>query len=281
MILVFGKTGQVGRQLARAHDVVALDRGAGDLTDPAACARAIHRLAPRAVINAAAFTDVDGAEDHQEMVHLINAQAPGAMAVACGERAIPFVQISTDYVFDGTGHTPWVPDAPVNPINTYGHSKSAAEDAVRQAGGTTAILRTSWVFSPQGRNFVTTMLRLGRQHDELGVVADQHGGPTPAADIAAACLTIARDLCDTPDASGTYHFSGVPDVSWADFAREVFAAAAMPTNVRDIATSDFPTQARRPANSRLNCDTLSTFGLTRPDWRQALRHMLSTTGSPQ
>lgn len=281
MILVFGKTGQVGRELARADDVMVLDRAAADLADPAACARAIHRLAPRAVINAAAFTDVDGAEDHQEMAHRVNSQAPGAMAVACTERAIPFVQISTDYVFDGTGDTPWVPDAPTNPINTYGHSKSAGEGAVRQAGGITAILRTSWVFSDQGRNFVTTMLRLGRQHDALDIVADQHGGPTPAADIAAACLTIARQLCDTPDAAGTYHFSGAPDVSWADFARQIFATTAMPTKVRNIGTCDFPTRARRPANSRLNCDTLSTFGLTRPDWRQALQHMLSKTGSSQ
>ncbi len=281
MILVFGKTGQVGGALAGADDVVALDRGAADLSDPSACARAIDRLAPRAVINAAAYTYVDGAEADAERAHLINARAPGAMATACAERAIPFVHISTDYVFDGGGARPWAPGDRPDPVNLYGQSKLAGERAVQAAGGTSVILRTSWVFSGRGRNFATTMLRLGRQQSSLRVVADQHGGPTPAGAIAATCLTIADHLCRAPGDGGIHHFSGAPDVTWADFAREIFTAAGMDTKVQDIMTDAFPTPARRPANSRLNCDTLSAFGLSRPDWRAALGAMFTTAGAPQ
>lgn len=281
MILVFGKTGQVACALQRQADVVALDRSAADLADPAACARAIRTHAPQAVINAAAWTAVDQAEDQEAAATVVNGDAPGAMARACAALDIPFVHISTDYVFDGTGSAPWRPDSPVGPLGAYGRSKLAGERAVQAVGGTAVILRTSWVFSAQGKNFVRTMLRLGAAQPSLAVVADQIGGPTAAGDIAAACLVMAAGLQTRPELAGIYHFSGVPDVSWADFAREIFAQAGLPCTVRDIASADYPQKARRPANSRLDCTTLhQAFGIARPDWRTSLTHVLHATAEP-
>ena len=275
MILVFGKTGQVACALQRQADVVALDRSAADLADPAACARTIRTHAPRAVINAAAWTAVDQAEDEEAAATVVNGAAPGAMARACAALDIPFVHISTDYVFDGAGHTPWQPGDTTGPLGAYGRSKLAGERAVQAAGGTAAILRTSWVFSAQGKNFVKTMLRLGAVQPSLAVVADQIGGPTAAADIAAACRVMARGLQTRPELAGIYHFSGAPDVSWADFAREIFAQAGLPCTVRDIASAEYPQKAQRPANSRLDCTSLQTaFGIARPDWRLSLTHVL-------
>ena len=275
MILVFGKTGQVACALQRQADVVALDRAEADLADPEACARAIRTHAPRAVINAAAWTAVDQAEAEEAAATVVNGDAPGAMARACAALDIPFVHISTDYVFDGTGSAPWRPDSPVGPLGAYGRSKLAGERAVQAVGGTAVILRTSWVFSAQGKNFVRTMLRLGAAQPSLAVVADQIGGPTAAGDIAAACLVMAAGLQTRPELAGIYHFSGVPDVSWADFAREIFAQAGLPCTVRDIASADYPQKARRPANSRLDCTSLhQAFGIARPDWRASLTHVL-------
>lgn len=275
MILVFGKTGQVACALQRQADVVALDRSAADLANPEACARAIRAQAPRMVINAAAWTAVDQAEDAEPAATVVNGGAPGAMARACAGLGIPFVHLSTDYVFDGTGSTPWRPDSPVGPLGAYGRSKLAGERAVQAAGGSFAILRTSWVFSAPGRNFVKTMLRLGAAHPSLSVVADQIGGPTAAADIAAACLVMARALQTRPELAGLYHFSGAPDVSWADFAREIFAQAGLPCAVRAIPSADYPQKAHRPGNSRLDCTSLQTaFGIARPDWRTSLTQVL-------
>ncbi|SLN70024.1 dTDP-4-dehydrorhamnose reductase [Roseovarius gaetbuli] len=281
-LLIFGKTGQVAQALQATTPVTALDRSAADLADPAACARAIHAHAPRAVINAAGWTAVDDAEDHPEAAHVINALAPAAMAAACAERNIPFVHISTDYVFDGQGNTPYAPDDPAAPLGVYGITKEAGERAVRAAGGCSAILRTSWVFSAHGNNFVKTMLRLGTQRDALSIVNDQIGGPTPARAIAAACLEMATQLHTNPDRAGTYHLSGDPDVSWAAFATEIFAQAGLACTVTPIPSAEFPTKARRPANSRLSCDSLAaTFGITRPDWRLDLADVLyDLKGSP-
>jgi dTDP-4-dehydrorhamnose reductase len=274
-VLVFGKTGQVAIELQRQADVLALARDEADLTDPAACAEVILRHAPDAVINAAAFTAVDQAESDEAIATLINGAAPGAMAGACADLGIPFVHISTEYVFDGTGTAPWSADAPTGPLGAYGRSKLAGEAAIQAAGGSFAILRTSWVVSAHGKNFVKTMLRLGSARDQLTVVADQVGGPTPASEIAAACLSIAAQLQADPSKSGTYHFSGAPDLSWADFAREIFHQAGLPCQVIDIPTSDYPTPARRPANSRMDCaSTALTFGISRPDWRKGLSLIL-------
>ena len=271
-LLVFGKTGQVARELQRrAPDAIFLGRDEADLSDPAACAAAIDKIRPTAVINAAAYTAVDAAESEEPLATRINGDAPGAMARACARLGCPFVHISTDYVFDGSGTTPWPVDAPTGPLGAYGRSKLSGEQAVRAAGGVHAILRTSWVVSAHGRNFVKTMLRLGAEREKLTIVADQVGGPTPAGDIAEACLAMAGQLAKDPSKSGTYHFSGAPDVSWADFARAIFARAGLACEVEDIPTSAYPTPAARPANSRLDCSaTLSAFGIARPDWRNGL-----------
>ena len=274
-ILVFGKTGQVARELQALAPVIALGRDEADLALPGACAAAVEHYAPTAVINAAAYTAVDRAEDEEELATQINGAAPTEMARACASRDIPLVHLSTDYVFDGSGEAPWRPDDPVAPISAYGRSKLAGEQGVAVAGGRYAILRTSWVFSAHGQNFVKTMLRLGDDRDQLRIVADQIGGPTPAAAIAQACLTIANQLAEDRAKAGTYHFAGAPDVSWADFARTIFAQAGLACDVADIGTADYPTPARRPANSRLDCSaTKSVFGIKRPDWQDGLAAVL-------
>ena len=279
-LLVFGRSGQVARELAiRAPDAVFLGREAADLSDAPACAKAIRDHKPTAVINAAAWTAVDRAEDHEEEARVVNGDAPTAMARACAEMDIPFIHISTDYVFDGSGDRPRQVTEAAAPLNAYGRTKLAGEDGVTAAGGRHAILRTSWVFSAHGANFVTTMLRLSRDRDTLNIVADQIGGPTPAGDIAAACLRIADRLGATPAATGCYHFSGAPDVSWADFARAIFDMAGRQVTVTDIPTSEYPTPASRPLNSRLDCrETDAVFGIRRPDWRDGLSAVLTDLG---
>lgn len=273
--LVFGSTGQVASELKARDDVIALDRAQADLSDPAACAAAIMAQRPDVVINAAAYTAVDRAEDEPVLAHTINAEAPGAMARACAELGIPFLHISTDYVFDGTGSTPWSVDDAIAPLGVYGKTKAAGEQAVRAAGGAHAILRTSWVFSAHGANFVKTMLRLSETRDALGVVNDQIGGPTPAGGIADALLIMARAMVDG-HAGGTYHYAGAPAVSWECFARETFAAAGRSIDVTGIPTSQYPTPAARPLNSRLDCTLLETeFGITPPDWKADLAKIVS------
>jgi len=276
-ILVFGHSGQVATALRAYGDVIALRRDQADLSDPEACAAAIAQHAPRAVINAAAYTAVDAAEENEAAATVINGAAPGAMARACAARGIPFVHISTDYVFDGTGSQPWRPEDVPGPVSAYGRSKLAGEAAVRAAGGISVILRTSWVFSETGTNFVKTMLRLGAERDALNVVADQIGGPTAAVDIAAACIAVVEGLIADPARAGTYHYSGAPDVSWAEFARSIMAQAGLVTQVTDIPTSAYPTPATRPLNSRLDCRDLEThFGLARPNWRASLTSVFNT-----
>ncbi|MEJ2030169.1 MAG: dTDP-4-dehydrorhamnose reductase [Maritimibacter sp.] len=276
MILVFGKSGQVATELQRLlPDAVFLGRDAADLSDPDACAAAIVAHRPEAVINAAAYTAVDKAEEEEALATRVNGEAPGTMARACAAQGIPFVHISTDYVFNGAGDAPFAPDHPTAPLGAYGRSKLAGEEAVQAAGGTYAILRTSWVFSAHGANFVKTMLRLSETRDALNVVADQIGGPTPARAIAEACVTISDQLRADPAKSGTYHFSGAPDVSWAEFARAIFAISGRDVSVSDIPASDYPTPAKRPANSRMDCTATQTaFGIARPDWAAGLSDVL-------
>ena len=273
-VLVFGKTGQVAQELARLGDVICMDRSQADLSDPAACAEIIAQTDASAVINAAAYTAVDRAEDEETLATRINGLTPAALARTAAARGLPFVQISTDYVFDGSGDQPWTPDAPTAPLNAYGRSKLAGEEGVRAAAGPHVILRTSWVFSALGANFVKTMLRLSESRDQLTVVADQIGGPTWAGDIARTCLTLAEALMNGHP-GGTYHLSGGPDTSWASFAREIFAQAGRATHVTDIPTANYPTPAKRPANSRLDCTSLTCdFAIPRPDWRAGLTHVL-------
>ena len=275
MILVFGKTGQVATELRRIGDVVALGRDQANLSDLAACVDAIGAHRPRAVINAAAYTAVDRAEEEEVLATLINGDAPTVMAQACVELGIPLIHISTDYVFAGTGDAPWQPDDPTAPQNAYGRSKLAGEIGICNSGAVHAILRTSWVVSAHGANFVKTMLRLSNKRDAINVVADQIGGPTPAHDIAAKCLQIAEQLIADPSKSGTYHYSGGPDVSWADFARTIFEQASKSVAVTSIPTTHYPTPAKRPLNSRMDCgSTQQVFGIARPDWRVGLSMIL-------
>ena len=275
MILVFGKTGQVATELQRLGGVMALGRDQADLSDPAACADAIRAHGPRAVLNAAAHTAVDRAEEEEASATIINSDAPTTMARVCAELGIPFIHISTDYVFEGTGDTPWQPNDPTTPQNAYGRGKLAGEIGIRNSAAVHVILRTSWVVSTHGANFVKTMLRLSETRDALNIVADQIGGPTPARDIAAACLQMAEQLITDPSKSGTYHYSGAPDVSWADFARLIFEQAGKAVTVTSIPTTDYPTPAKRPLNSRMDCGTTEqVFGIARPDWRDGLNKIL-------
>jgi dTDP-4-dehydrorhamnose reductase len=277
-VLVFGQTGQVARELAlrvpAGVDLTCVDRLRADLSDPATCAAAVFAADADVVINAAAWTAVDRAEAEEDAATVVNGAAPTAMARAAAARGLPFLQISTDYVFDGAGTVPFAPEHPTGPLGAYGRSKLAGESGVRDAAGRYVILRTSWVVSAHGANFVKTMLRLGAERDALNVVADQVGGPTPAADIADALFTIARAMVDG-HAGGTYHLSGAPDTSWADFARAIMAGAALDCRITDIPSSAYPTPARRPMNSRLDCTSLfRDFGIGRPDWRMGLHDIL-------
>ncbi|MCQ0969120.1 dTDP-4-dehydrorhamnose reductase (plasmid) [Paracoccus sp. TK19116] len=276
-LLVFGKTGQVARELQRlAPDADYADRERADLARPMDCAALIRDVKPRLVINAAAFTAVDKAEDDEETARLANTESPAAMAEECAELSIPFLTVSTDYVFDGSGDRPWREDDETGPLGIYGSSKRDGEAAVAEAGGQSAILRTSWVFSAHGSNFVKTMLRLGAEKDGINVVADQIGGPTPAAAIARALLTMGEQMIGDSDKRGLYHFAGGPETSWAGFAREIFAQAGVSCDVNEIPTADYPTPAQRPLNSRLDCSRIEAdFGIARPDWNAGLADVLA------
>lgn len=277
-MLVFGQTGQVATELARRMpgDMQAtfLSRDKADLSRPETCAAAVLAGDWDAVINAAAWTAVDRAEAEEDAALTANARAPEAMARAAEARRIPFLHLSTDYVFDGAGTAPFAPGHPTGPLGAYGRTKLAGEEAVRAAGGSALILRTSWVVSAHGANFVKTMLRLGRERESLNVVADQIGGPTPAQAIAEALILAARAMRDG-QAGGTHHFAGAPETSWAGFARAIMAGAGLTCRIDEIATSAYPTPARRPLNSRLDCSAFTAeFGVARPDWRDGLGHIL-------
>ena len=275
-VLVFGQTGQVARELARRcpAGVTArfLGRAEADLMDPAACAAAIADC--DVVINAAAWTAVDKAEAEETAATVVNGAAPTAMAARCAALGLPFLHISSDYVFDGGGDAPFHPDHPTTPLGAYGRSKLAGEQGVLAAGGRALILRTSWVVSAHGTNFVKTMLRLGRERDSLNVVADQVGGPTPAAAIADALYTAATAMAQGAP-GGVHHFAGAPDTSWAGFARLIITRAGLACHVHDIPSSAYPTPAKRPLNSRLDCTGFTAaFGIPRPDWRAGLDEIL-------
>ena len=278
-ILMFGRTGQVATEIRRLGNVEALGREEADLADPEACAAHVASSAADVIINAAAYTAVDQAEKEEGLATTINGDTPTAMARAAATKNIPFLHLSTDYVFDGTGDAPWRPEDATNPLGAYGRSKLLGEQGICAAGGRFVILRTSWVFSTHGRNFVNTMLRLAGERDEVSVVSDQFGGPTAAADIAAVLLRIAESLHAGNGKAGIHHFSGAPDVSWADFASEIFRVTGTTTRVNPIASANYPTPAKRPANSRLDCRSLrDAFGIERPDWRAAVRAVLGELG---
>lgn len=270
-IVVFGKSGQLATELSRMADVRLMGRDVADFADPDGVAQVARTVDADVFINAAAYTAVDRAEDEEALATVINGSSVGALAREASKRSIPLIHVSTDYVFDGSGNTAWKPDQRANPASAYGRSKLAGEQAIVAARGPHAILRTSWVFSTIGKNFVKSMLRKAADGCAIDIVDDQVGGPTPAIDLAGACLEAARQLHANHELSGTYHFSGAPDVSWAGFAEAIFASARYEARVNRVLTKDFPTPAKRPANSRLDCSSLEkTFGIERPDWRVRL-----------
>jgi dTDP-4-dehydrorhamnose reductase len=276
-VLVTGGSGQVGGALLRLApadvEIVAPSRGELDLTDPAALAAIVNSRPWTAVVNCAAYTAVDKAESDVIAAWQINALAPAALAAATAAAGIPLIHVSTDYVFDGSKAEPYREDDPVAPLGVYGASKLGGEVAVRTANPAHVILRTAWVVSATGHNFVKTMLRLGAERPQLRVVADQKGCPTAADDIARAILTILGRIGQ--GANGTYHFVNEGEATWHGLAEAVFARAAThgrpaPT-VEAIATSDYPTPAARPANSRLATDKITRdFGIVPRDWKDAV-----------
>ena len=275
MILVFGQSGQVARELQPHKDVIAIGRDQVDISIPTRCMEVIRQYKPRAIINAAAYTAVDQAESEESLANVINGEAPGAMASACADLDIPLVHISTDYIFDGSGTTPWSGTDIPNPKNAYGRSKLKGEKAIISTGCAYAILRTSWVVSAHGNNFVKTMRRLSETRARITVVDDQIGGPTCARDIAQTCLSIAEQLIQDPTKLGIYHYSGQPNVSWCQFANAIFEQMDCKTIASPIPTTEYPTPALRPLNSRLNCEaTQDTFGIARPFWRYGLAEIL-------
>lgn len=282
-ILLFGSTGQVGREiLARAGvhgaSVEAPTRDQVDLSDPGAIAEMIGRTSADLVINAAAHTAVDLAETEEVKAFALNARAPEAMAKACRERGLPLIHVSTDYVFSGDKVGAWVETDPTDPINVYGRSKLAGEHAIIAEGGCFLIVRTSWVFSPHGRNFVKTMLGLA-DRPELRVVDDQRGRPTAAGDLAEFLLTAGARLLSRRDPAlvGIVHFAGEGAVTWRAFAEAIFAMAggAGPTLI-PVPTAEYPTPARRPANSELDCGKAEkVYGVRPRPWRDGLAETLT------
>ena len=275
MMLVFGKTGQIASEFIAYEDVMLLSREDADLSNPLSCENAILKHNPTAVINCAAYTAVDRAETEETIVKQINTEAPAAMARACAYLQIPLVHISTDYVFDGSGETPWKTSDHTNPKNLYGKYKLQGEKEIEASGCVHAILRTSWVISKHGNNFLKTMLRLSKSNDVLSVVDDQIGGPTCANDIAKTCVLIAQALVKYPEKTGVYHYAGQPDVSWYQFAKVIFEKLGVSTSVQPIPTSSYLTLASRPLNSRMDCsDIEKVFGITRPNWDEGIAKIL-------
>lgn len=294
-ILVIGVNGQVGSELRSAitgqtfqdghrPQVTFCDRNDLDLTRLHTIGDYLNVVAPNIVVNASAYTAVDQAESQSDLAYLVNEAAVREMAHFCRKSKCCLIHISTDYVFDGCSDRPYVESDEVCPAGVYGKSKLAGEIAIREILDEHIILRTSWVFGAKGSNFVKTMLRLAKTRSELGVVGDQCGAPTSATGIAKAIATVVSTICAAASGDkrwGTYHYTGQPFVSWAEFANEIFAQALdleliddVP-RVNPILTSEYPTPAARPANSRLDCYKFqSAFGINPDDWKSSLGSML-------
>jgi len=287
-LLLLGGNGQVGRELRRSvpqlGELVVATRDGGDadaaadFDAPESLAALIARIAPDVVVNAAAYTAVDKAETDADAAFRINADAVAAIARACAACGALLVHYSTDYVFDGSANQPYREDQATAPLGVYGESKLAGEQAIRASGARHAILRTAWVYASHGKNFLLTMLRLAGERDELRVVADQVGAPTPAAWIADATTAILRRGIDAP---GTWHLTAGGDTSWHGFAEAIMDEAhrrglvARKPRIVAIPTSDYPTPARRPAYSVLDTSRLQRdFGIVPPDWREGLQRTL-------
>ena len=283
--LITGAKGQVGaslvEQLTGKVEVTALDRAELDITDQAAVKKAIETVRPEVVINAAAYTAVDRAENEAAIAEAVNVAGVRYLAQATQSVGALLLHISTDYVFSGDDDGVYTENSPTAPQSVYGKTKRAGEQAALQANEKTIVLRTSWVFGERGNNFVKTMLRLGKERNALAVVGDQIGGPTYAGDIAAALIKIAGEITNgRTDAFGIYHFSGQPYVSWYEFAQAVFTQADLQKILKKrplvdkISSIDYPTLAKRPANSRLDLSKIkNAFGIEPSDWRKALENL--------
>lgn len=283
-ILITGGSGQVGTELQRIvwpADVtlVAPDRQHLNLADPSSITAAFAATNPDLVINSGAFTAVDRAETEVETAMAVNGSAPELLARLCATRGIALIHLSTDYVFDGSKDGAYGEDDPTAPLNIYGRSKLAGEAAIRATLSQHVILRTSWVYAGHGANFVRTMLRLGQEREELSIVADQHGCPTWAGDLARAIATIALRIQAGDGVWGTFHLSGANPTTWYDFASEIFSrSAGKKPRLKPIATSAYPTPARRPLNSVLDCGKIAaSYGIHARPWRDALAEMLART----
>jgi dTDP-4-dehydrorhamnose reductase len=287
-LIVLGAGGQLGYELCRrrwpeGYRIGAFDHAALDIAERDRVFEAVAQARPDIVVNAAAYTAVDRAESEKDAAWAANAAGPAHLAAACRDRATPLIHISTDYVFDGSKPGPYREDDPVSPLGVYGASKAAGERAVCAALAEHVIVRTAWVYSAHGHNFVRTMLRLAAERPALRVVADQIGSPTSAADLAAALAMIVERIAAGSRAWGTYHFVGGGAVSWHGFAEAIFEEAAqhgafgrgLPPRVEAIATAAYPTPARRPHNSVLDCTQIAeAYGITPRPWRAALADVI-------
>jgi dTDP-4-dehydrorhamnose reductase len=285
-IVVTGVTGQVGGALvgllAQLGTVLPTDRSVLNFTEPATLAAGLDRLAPDLIVNPAAYTAVDRAEDERELAFTVNATAPGAIAEWAAKHGVPLVHFSTDYVFDGQGETPWREDCPTGPLSTYGASKLAGEEAVRAANPTSLIVRTSWIYAAQGANFLRTIARLAREREELQIVADQKGAPTSARMIADVLTTVlAADSSNLrarfARAGGIINIAASGETNWHGFATAIVEGlksrdvALAVRSILPLRTEEYPTRAKRPLNSRLDLTRLQdVFGLTTPPWREVL-----------
>jgi dTDP-4-dehydrorhamnose reductase len=294
-VLVVGRIGQIATELAArlpaaGHEALCLEPPELDLTSAASIADAIASFRPEAVINAAAYTAVDKAEDDQALAFAVNGTGPGLLGVAAAKAGIPVVHYSTDYVFDGTKDGPYSEADPTGPMGVYGASKLDGEQRLHAANPRSVTLRTAWVCSAHGGNFVKTMLRLGADRPELRVVADQHGAPTFADDLADAAVALLPKLVAAKAGDpvfGVFHLSGTPYTTWHGFAEAIFAGAAArgrgpAPKVHAITTADYPTRARRPANSRLDCSRAArVLGIPPRDWRDGLARCLDALIGPE
>jgi dTDP-4-dehydrorhamnose reductase len=276
-VLVLGAGGQVGTELQRsfagAGEVIACDRKAADLSQPEMLRDLLRRLRPDVILNAAAYTVVDRAESEAELAMTINGEAPRVLAEEAAKLDALLVHYSTDYVFDGTKQSPWVENDVTNPLNTYGATKLAGERFIEEVGGRYLIFRTSWVYGPHGHNFLLTMLRLGRERDQLRIVDDQFGAPTSSPAIADATRAVVDVMQAGETAPGIYHLTCGGDTTWCGFAREIFARARVSKapQVTGIPSNEYPTPAARPKNSVLSNEKLkSVYRVELPHWQTAL-----------
>lgn len=280
-ILLFGHNGQVGKELIKScpSSISLISKSSADIdfVSPDDISNCIIQLKPDFVINAAAFTDVEKAEINADQAFQINAKAPEIIAIEAKKLDIPLLHISTDYVFDGSGNKPWMPEDEVNPISVYGQSKSDGERRIIQSGCKYCILRTSWIYSEHNKNFLKTVISLSKKNKSIQVVFDQIGGPTSAQSVAETCYKIIDSYSNNNFISGIFHFTGYPDVSWANFAEVILSSMGSDAKVQKIPSSEYKSAVCRPKNARLNCDSLySTYNIKRSNWKVDLAKVINT-----